>query len=85
MMKILQIQSLISKILSYKKDYLEINNFKKIIIDVNKIPENIKFYIDINSFPYAICTDSIIPASAIIKIENIEIKNSIKNMIKNNV
>lgn len=78
------IYRLLSKLLSYKliQNNIPPNEFKKVIIDINKVPKNIEFFIDINSYPYAIYTNDIIPPSSIISIENININDNIINMAK---
>ena len=67
------VRSVASHIVKSKGGYKNLK-FKKITIDLNKIPSNIEFHWDMNSIPFGVYTESVIPASAITNIENYDFK-----------
>ena len=45
--------------------------FSKIAIDLNKVPENVKFHWDVNSLPFGVFTETDIPAEAVSFVEKV--------------
>ena len=43
--------------LNYFKKYKKLSDICELKLNINELPENINFYVDINSFPYAIFTE----------------------------
>ena len=48
-------------------------SFTKLSIDLNKVPSNVQFHWDVNSLPFGVYTESVIPAEAISVVEEDEI------------
>lgn len=66
------IDSLLLRLLTYHINDKNASYYL-ITIDLNKVPKNIQFYADINSYPYAVYTDDNLPADTIDYIEEIHI------------